>query len=61
MAATIILVTDALQIVAQLVPVIQNAVANGQTTIDGATWAQAVQARNAELAKLDTDIAAAGG
>lgn len=60
MAATIMLVTDALQIVAQLVPVIQNAVANGQTTIDGATWASAIQARNAALAKLDADIAAVG-
>lgn len=58
MAATVILVTDALQILAQLVPVIQKAVANGQTTIDGATWSQAVQARDAALTQLDTDIAA---
>jgi hypothetical protein len=58
MAATFVLVTDALQLVAQLVPVIQNAVANNQTTIDQATWATAVQVRNADLTQLDTDIAA---
>lgn len=58
MAATVILVTDALEIVAQLVPVIQNAIANGQTSIDGATWATAIQLRDAGLTQLDTDIAA---
>lgn len=61
MAATVILVTDALQIVAQLIPVIQNAVANGSTSIDGATWSQAIQTRDAALAQLDSDIAAKGG
>lgn len=61
MAAEVILVTDALQVIAQLVPVIQQAVANGQTTIDGATWATAIQTRDAALAKLDSDIAARGG
>jgi hypothetical protein len=56
MAATIVTVETALQIVAQLVPLIQSAVATGQP-IDAATWAQALSARDAAQAKLDQDIA----
>lgn len=59
MAATVVLVTEALEVVNQLIPVIQKAVANGQTTIDGATWADAIQVRDKDLAALDAAIKAA--
>lgn len=60
-AGGVVLVEDALQIVAQLIPVIQNAVANGQTAIPATTWSAAIQSRDAALAQLDSDIAAVDG
>lgn len=59
MSSTVVLVTDALQLVAQVVPVIQAAVANGQTTIDLPTWNQSVLVRNQALTQLDADIQSA--
>jgi hypothetical protein len=59
MAATIVTVQSALQIVAQLIPLIQSAVASGATVIDADVWAEAINARNDALTKLDADIASA--
>lgn len=61
MATAIVTVVEGLQIVSQLVPLIQSALAAGETTIDAATWAEALQARNAAQTQLDTDIAAGHG
>lgn len=58
MAATIITVESAVQVLAQVVPLIQQALASGQTTIDTNAWNQATTVRDAALTKLDTDIAA---
>lgn len=60
MAATIVTIESALQILAQIVPLIQTAVATGQP-IDAATWAEAINARDAAQAQLDADIAAGKG
>jgi hypothetical protein len=60
MAATIVTVETALQILAQVVPLIQTAVANGQP-IDAATWAEAISARDGAQAQLDADIKAGKG
>jgi len=57
-AVTII---EAAQILAQLAQTIQAAIAAGQTTIDGPTFAAAIATRDADLAKLDSDIKGAGG
>jgi hypothetical protein len=58
MASTLITVTTGLQIVSQLLTLIQNSNATG-TPIDAASWEAALNARDAALAKLDRDIAAA--
>ena len=49
----------AITILAQVAQAVQAAVAAGQTTIDATTWNTAITARNADLAQLDADIAAA--
>jgi hypothetical protein len=59
MAATIVTVQGALQVLSQIVPLIQSAINSGQTTIDGTVWADALNARDAGLKKLDADIAKA--
>jgi hypothetical protein len=59
MAATIVTIESALQILTQIIPLIQNAVTTGQA-IDAATWADAITIRDAALDKLDADIAAKG-
>jgi hypothetical protein len=59
MAATVVTVTSALQVLAQIVPLIQSAVASGSTTIDPQVWADAISARDSQLKKLDADIARA--
>ncbi len=56
MATTIITIESALQVLAQVIPLIQNAVSTGQP-IDADIWAQAITARDAALDKLDADIA----
>lgn len=61
MAATIVTVVEGLQVVSQLIPLIQSAIATGQTTIDAATWAQALNARDAAQSQLDADIKAGKG
>ncbi len=53
-----ILITDALEVLAQLVPLIQNALANKQDAISIDEWDAAINSRNAALAQLDKDIAA---
>ena len=58
MAAIVMTVETGLQIVAQLLPLIQQAYSAGQP-IDVAAWNAALGNRNADLAKLDADIAAA--
>ena len=59
MAATIVTVQAALQVVAQIVPLIQSAMAAGSETVDPIEFAKAVGDRNAALDKLDADIAIA--
>jgi hypothetical protein len=59
MAATVVTVTSALQVVAQIVPLIQAAIASGSETVDPVEFAKAVGDRNAGLNKLDADIAKA--
>ena len=59
MAATIVTVTGALQVLSQIVPLIQSAIASGNTTIDPQVWADALNARDGALKKLDADIATA--
>ena len=59
MAATIVTVVEGLQVISQLIPLIQSAIATGQP-IDAATWSQALGARDAAQAKLDQDIATHG-
>lgn len=60
MASTIVTVEAALQILAQIVPLIQSAVATGQP-IDATAWSLAIGDRNAALTQLDADIAAKEG
>lgn len=56
MATTIVTIESALQVLAQVIPLIQNAVSTGQP-IDAEVWAQAITSRDAALDKLDADIA----
>lgn len=60
MATTIVTIESALQVLAQVIPLIQQAVSTGQP-IDAEVWAQAITARDAALDKLDADIAAQRG
>lgn len=60
MAATIVTIESALQILAQIVPLIQSAVTTGQP-IDAAAWAAAISSRDAAQNQLDADIKAQGG
>lgn len=53
-----ILIADALEVLAQIVPLIQSALANNQTTISAEDWTAAIESRDAALVKLDADIAA---
>lgn len=59
MAATIVTIESALQILAQIIPLIQAAVSSGQP-IDAAAWTSAITTRDTALDKLDADIAAKG-
>lgn len=58
MATTLISVETGLQVLSQLLTLIQNAQTSGHP-IDAADWQAALNARDAALAKLDRDIAAA--
>lgn len=51
----------AVEIAAQILSAIQNAIANKQTVITPDAWAAAITARNAALTQLDADISAAKG
>lgn len=60
MASTIVTIETGLQVVQALIGLIQTSQSTGQP-IDAAAWAAATGSRDAALAKLDADIAAAGG
>ena len=57
MAASVILIEDGLQIVANIVAAIQAARVSGSTTIDASVLSADVDARNAAQTQLDKDIA----
>ena len=57
MAASVILIEDGLQIVANIIAAIQAARVSGSTTIDASVLSADVDARNAAQTQLDKDIA----
>jgi hypothetical protein len=57
MATTVVTVIEALQMIQQLVPLVQSAVAAGSAHVDPVAFDRIVNARNAALDKLDADIA----